>query len=276
MKKIAIALLVLILLGIMIPAGFSSESDYVTVIYGEITENNPEYKDYVNEYFTQNANINTQNSNNKVITQKNVDDMLGSEVNESYLYGHISSAVLLDLNGLKDLKVIVDSSKITSVSPEMYESALRSAGITKGIVYLTSPFEVTGDVELAGMLDAYESLTNIEIPASVKKAANMEIFTQAEIVENSNVSAENVTGLVSVCKKNMEGENVTPEAIERIIDNYTGENNLTISNHYKSKLANALFSVHSVQSDVELYKMRLTSVLEASTISQYSLYNIFS
>ena len=276
MKKIAIALLVLILLGIMIPAGFSSESDYVTVIYGEITENNPEYKDYVNEYFTQNAKINTQNSNNKVITQKNVDDMLGSEVNESYLYGHISSAVLLDLNGLKDLKVIVDSSKITSVSPEMYESALRSAGITKGIVYLTSPFEVTGDVELAGMLDAYESLTNIEIPASVKKAANMEIFTQAEIVENSNVSAENVTGLVSVCKKNMEGENVTPEAIERIIDNYTGENNLTISNHYISKLANALFSVHSVQSDVELYKMRLTSVLEASTISQYSLYNIFS
>ena len=276
MKKIAIALLAIILLGIMIPAGFSSESDYVTVIYGEITENNPEYKDYVNEYFTQNAKINTQNSNNKVITQKNVDDMLGSEVNESYLYGHISSAVLLDLNGLKDLKVIVDSSKITSVSPEMYESALRSAGITKGIVYLTSPFEVTGDVELAGMLDAYESLTNIEIPASVKKAANMEIFTQAEIVENSNVSAENVTGLVSVCKKNMEGENVTPEAIERIIDNYTGENNLTISNHYISKLANALFSVHSVQSDVELYKMRLTSVLEASTISQYSLYNIFS
>lgn len=277
MNKIAIAFLALILIGILMPVGFSSDSDSVVIMYGEITQNNPEYKDFVNEYFTNMTKINTKNTNNKVITQKNVNDMLGRYVDESYLYGHISSAVLLDLNGLKDLNVTVDRSKITVVTPEMYESALESAGITKGKFYLTSPFEINGDVELTGMLMAYESQTNIEIPDSVERAVNFEIFTQAGIVESSNVTSQNLTKLVSVCKKKMTDENIKNQTeIIKIINNYTKENNITLKNQDNVKLSNALIKVQSVQDDVKIYKIRLQSVLDDSTISQYSINNLIN
>ena len=72
----------------------------------------------------------------------------------------------------------------------MYISALKSSGITAGHVYVTSPVEATGESALAGIMNSYEEVTDVKIPDTVKEAANNEIYTQAEIVKNSNVDAE--------------------------------------------------------------------------------------
>ena len=54
--------------------------------------------------------------------------------------------------------VEVDNS-INTITPKMYMSALKSAGIQGGHVYVTSPVSATGESALAGIMDCYEQAT---------------------------------------------------------------------------------------------------------------------
>ena len=88
----------------------------------------------------------------------------------------------------------------------MYLSALKSAGITSGHVYVTSPVTATGESALAGIMNSYEVVTDVEIPDTVKEAANNEIYTQAEIVKNSKVNADDLSKLVDDVKEAVKEE----------------------------------------------------------------------
>ena len=71
-------------------------------------------------------------------------------------------------------------------------------------------------------MNSYEEVTNVKIPDTVKEAANKEIYTQAEVVENSDVSADKVSKLVDDVKSNRQRKNVTDHhTIVNIINNYT-------------------------------------------------------
>ena len=61
-----------------------------------------------------------------------------------------------------NLQVSVDKSKITTITGDMYLSALKSAGITSGHVYVTSPVSSTGESALAGIMNAYETATDAQ------------------------------------------------------------------------------------------------------------------
>ena len=101
-------------------------------------------------------------------------------------------------------------------------SALKSAGITSGHVYVTSPVTATGESALAGIMNSYEVVTEVEIPEPVKEAANNEIYTQAEIVKNSDVDADELSNLVDDVKEEVQENNVTDhKTIVNIINNYT-------------------------------------------------------
>jgi hypothetical protein len=120
---------------------------------------------------------------------------------KTYGSNQIFSSALVDLNDNAKLQVSVDKAKITTITGDMYLSALKSAGITSGHVYVTSPVTATGESALAGIMNSYEVATNVEIPETVKEAANNEIYTQAEVVQNSNVSSEKVSKLVDDVKE---------------------------------------------------------------------------
>ncbi len=261
MKKITIAILVLVLMGVLIPTGFATDSNLV-ITYGETTYAHNNYKSVVDAFFVNNANVDLNNVNSKVISADQVNQVSSGVTGKSYSSNQIFSSALLDLNDNDNLEVSVDKSKITTITGQMYISALKSAGITSGHVYVTSPVTATGESALAGIMNAYEEATDVEIPETVKEAANDEIYTQAEIVENSGVDANDLSDLVNQVKDEVSKDNVTDhDTIVNIINNYVQNNNINITSVDIENLASTIEEVQNVQGDVNYYKDQVSGFL---------------
>lgn len=261
MKKITVAILALILVGLLMPTGFAADSNLV-ITYGETTYANNDYKSVVDAFFVNQANVDLNNVNSKVITADQVNKVSSGITGKSYSSSQIYSSAFLDLNDNDNLEVSVDKSKITTITGNMYISALKSAGITSGHVYVTSPVSATGESALAGIMNAYEEATDVEIPENVKEAANDEIYTQAEIVENSGVDANNLSQLVDDVKQEVSNGNITDhDSIVNIINNHVQNNNINITNVDIENLADSIQQVQNVQGDVNYYKDKVSSFL---------------
>lgn len=265
MRKITILLLALILGGMLIPTGFAIDSN-VVITYGETTYSNSNYKSFVDNFFINQANVDINNVGIKTISADQVNQISSGITGKYYTSGQILSSALVDLNDNQNLKVSVDKSKITTITGDMYLSALKSAGITKGHVYVTSPVQATGESALAGIMNSYEEVTDVQIPDSVKEAANDEIYTQAEIVNNSGVNADDLSNLVNQVKDEVAGDNITNHnEIVNIITNKVENNNINITNVDIENLANSIEQVQNVQGDVNYYKDQVNDVFGNST-----------
>ena len=261
MRKITIFVLALILVGMLIPTGFATDSN-VVITYGETTQSNSDYKSIVDSFFVNQANVDISNVGVRTITANQVNQISGGITGKYYNSNQILSSALVDLNDNADLKVSVDKSKITTITGEMYISALKSAGITKGHVYVTSPVQATGESALAGIMNSYEEVTDVEIPDSVKEAANDEIYTEAEIVDNSGVDADELADLVNQVKEEVSADNVTDhDTIVNIINNYVENNNINITNYDIENLADSIEQVQNVQGDVNYYQDQVNDIL---------------
>ena len=271
MRKTTVLVLALILVGMLIPAGFSTDSN-VVITYGETTYSNSDYKSFVDNFFVSQANVDINNVGVKTISANQVNQISGGITGKYYNSNQILSSALVDLNDNADLKVSVDKSKITTITGDMYISALKSAGITKGHVYVTSPVQATGESALAGIMNSYEEVTDVEIPDSVKETANDEIYTDAEIVENSGVDANELSDLVNQVKDEVSADNVTDhDTIVNIINNYVENNNINITNVDIENLADSIEQVQNVQGDVNYYKDQVGDILGNSSASGFSL-----
>lgn len=265
-STIGIVILSIILVGMIIPIGFSGQADSVVITYGETTYGNANYKNTVDTFFQNQANVDLKNANSKVITASEVNKIASTITGKTYGSNQIFSSALVDLNDNAKLQVSVDKSKITTITGDMYLSALKSAGITSGHVYVTSPVTATGESALAGIMNSYEVATNVEIPETVKEAANNEIYTQAEVVQNSNVSSEKVSKLVDDVKETVKEENVTDhQTIVNIINNYTVVNNINITNSDIENLANAILQIQNAQGDKNNYESQVSDILNNTT-----------
>ncbi|WP_405296249.1 DUF1002 domain-containing protein [Methanobrevibacter sp.] len=260
----------------LLPTGFATDSNLV-ITYGETTYANNDYKSVVDSFFVDQANVDLNNVGSKVITADQVNEVSSGITGKSYSSGQIYSSALLDLNDNADLKVSVDKSKITTITGEMYISALKSAGITSGHVYVTSPVSATGESALAGIMNAYEEVTDVEIPENVKEAANDEIYTQAEIVENSGIDANELSNLVDQVKEEVSSDNITDhESIVNIINNHVENNNINITNTDIENLADTIEQVQNVQGDVNYYKEQVGNFLnDGNSTGGFSLDGLF-
>lgn len=267
MRKIAI-LLAIVLIGMLIPVGFSTSDTQLVATYGETTYNNANYKNTVDTFFTNQAGADLKTIDSKIITASEVNKISSTITGKTYSSSQIYSSALVDLNDNADLKVSVDKSKITTITGDMYLSALKSAGITAGHVYVTSPVTATGESALAGIMNSYEVVTDVEIPDTVKEAANNEIYTQAEIVKNSDVDAEELSDLVDDVKEEVQVNNITDHTtIVNIINNYTITNNINISNSDIENLASSIEQTQNVQGDVNNYQNQVSDVLNDTASS---------
>ena len=265
-STIGIVIFTLIVIGMIIPAGFSTADSQVVITYGETTHHNADYKNTVDDFFVRNANVGLHTIDSKIITASEVNKIASSITGKTYGSNQIYSCALLDLQNSGSLEVNVDKSKITTITGDMYLSALKSAGITQGKVYVTSPVTATGESALTGIMNCYEEITQVEIPDTVKEAANNEIYTQSEIVKNSNVSSEKLSDLVDDVKETVQEENVTDHTtIVNIINNYTITNNINISDSDIENLANSIEQVQNVQGDINSYETQINDVLGNTT-----------
>ena len=236
-RILAICLAFMLLAVAVIPTGFAVNTDQVVITYGETTYMNQQYKSIVDNYFAGRTNVNLNDVNSKVITAGDVNAISSGFSGKYYNSNQIFSSALLDLNQNGEITVDVDNS-ITTITPQMYMSALKSAGIQGGHVYVTSPVSATGESALAGIMDCYEEATDVEIPDNVKQAANQEISTEAEIMNNSNVSADDLSKLVDDVKEKVNEENITDHAtIVNIINDYSTNYNINISDSDIENLA---------------------------------------
>jgi len=264
MRKITIGMVILsiILIGMVIPAGFSGQANSVVITYGETTHANTNYKSDVDSFFKSQSNLDLSNAAEKIITASDVNKIASTITGRTYDSSEIFSSALVNLKENTDLKVSVDKDKITTITGDMYLSALKSAGIKSGHVYVTSPVTATGESALAGIMNCYEEATNVKIPETVKEAANKEIYTQAEVVEDSNASSDQVSKLVDDVKETVKKENVTDhQTIVNIIYNYTVNNNINITNSSIENLANSIEQIQNTQGDINTYENQVSEVL---------------
>ncbi|MBE6490985.1 MAG: DUF1002 domain-containing protein [Methanobrevibacter sp.] len=272
MRKITIAILALIVLAMIIPIGFSGEANSVVVTYGEATHANSAYKSTVDDFFNSYAHVDLNSADSRIIYASEVNQISTGISGKTYSSNQILSSALLDLNDNDNLEVSVDKSKIKTVTGDMYISALKSAGITAGHVYVTSPVSATGESALAGIMNSYEAATNVEIPESVKEAAADEISTQAEIVDNSGVDANSLSKLVDDVKQEVSKDNITDHnTIVNIINNYVQNNNINITNTDIENLADSIEQVQNVQGDVNYYKGQVSDFMGNATGSGFSI-----
>ena len=259
---IGIILLSIVLVGVAVPICFSAQTNTTVITYGETTYNNQGYKSFVDNFFKSQSGLDPSGIQYKIITAKEVNEVSSTITHKTYSSKDIYSCALVNLNEKGSIKVTVDTSKITTITPSMYISALKTAGVTQGHVYVTSPVPATGESALAGIMNSYEVATEVEIPDTVKEAANNEIYTQAEIVENSNVSAEELSDLVDDVKETVKEENVTDhQTIVNIINNYTINYNINITNSDIENLADSIEQIQNVQGDINNYQAEVSDVL---------------
>lgn len=261
-KSICLIIVVIIAIGVFIPFGSSDhvggQSSNVVVTYGETTYNNADYKNIVDKYF------NVKNPKETVITAGDVNKISSGISQRTYNSNQVFSCAMLDLGGNNNLQVDVDTSMITTVKPSMYKSALESAGITKGHVKITSPIQATGESALAGVMKSYEESTGKEIPTEVKDAANNELYTQTEIVNNTNASADDVAKLVDEVKDEVAKQNTTDrQTIINIVNNVASNNNINISNNDVNNLANSVQQTQSVQDKASGYQSQISDYVNS-------------
>ena len=267
MRKISIGMIILsiIIIGMLIPTGFSANDNQVVITYGETTHHNANYKNIVDTFFENQANVDLHAVDSKIITADEVNKISSTITGKYYNSEQIFSSALVDLNDNDNLEVSVDKSTITTITGDMYLSALKSVGITSGHVYVTSPVTATGESALAGIMNSYEVATEVEIPDTVKEAANNEIYTQAEIVQNSNVSADDLSKLVDDVKETVQEENVTDhQTIVNIINNYTINYNINITDSDIENLADSIEQIQNVQGDINSYQAEVSDVLNGT------------
>ena len=251
MRKITIAILALIVVAMLIPVGFSGEANSVVVTYGEATHANSNYKSTVDSFFTNQAHADLNSAESKIISADDVNKISTGITGKTYGSDQILSSALLDLNDNGNLKVSVDKSKITTITGDMYISALKSAGIT--------------------IMNSYEAATDVKIPESVKEAATDEIYTQAEVVNNSGVDADKLSKLVDDVKQEVSSDNVTDHnTIVNIINNYVQNNNINITNSDIENLASSIEQVQNVQGDVNTYKDKVSNFMGSDFLNSTS------
>ena len=273
---VGILLLSIVIFGIALPIGFSTQSHSKVISYGETTYNKQEYKSVVDDFFKQQANVDAKNVESKIITASEVNKVASKITQKTYTSEDIYSSALVDLSDPGNIKVTVDKSKITTITADMYISALKSAGINHGHVYVTSPVAASGESALTGIMNSYETASDVKIPEKVKQAANDEISTEADIVEKDNVSAQDLTKLVDNVKITVQNNNITDhKTIVNIIQNYTVNNNINMTNSSIEKLATSIGDVQSVQGDVKGYSNQITQVAGGNS-GGFSLDQIFS
>ena len=273
MRKTMI-ILAIILVGMLIPVGFSTSDTQVVITYGETTHHNANYKNTVDDFFVKQTGVDLYTIDSKIITAEEVNKISSTITGKTYGSNQIYSSALVDLNDNDNLEVSVDKSKITTITGDMYLSALKSAGITAGHVYITSPVSATGESALAGIMNSYEAATDVEIPDTVKEAANNEIYTQAEIVKNSDVDADELSKLVDDVKEEVAEKSVTDHpTIVNIINNYTTINNINITNSDIENLASSIEQIQNVQGDINSYQSEVSNVFNNTTNQTQGLFD---
>jgi len=263
MKKLLIGLFLII---IMLSPVYSASGFAVT--YGETTYGNANLKNTVNTYFQSKTSKNINDTTSKVVTASEVNLISTNITGKTYPSSQIFSCAMVDLSYNQGIDVVVDTSKITVVTPKMYANALESCGINNGYVVVSSPVSASGEAALAGVLDSYEIAVGTPIPEQAKKAATEELHTETQIVNETGVDPNKIADLFSNVKNQAQSQNLQdPTKIKVIVVNIANSMNINLTDPQAQQIANTISDSQKAQSSLTSFKNQLQNATKQATKS---------
>lgn len=272
MKKILLGILVILMT--LVPI-YSASGLVITL--GEATADNSVYKNTVITYFQSNSDKNMSDATTSVITASEVNLISENISGTTYTSNEIVSCALVDLSYSPGIDVVVDTSKITLVTPKMYENALKSTGITNGYVVVTSPVSATGESALAGVLKSYEVAAGTTIPDDAKKAATQTIYTQSDIANQTNQSADTIADLFEKAQTEVQNQNLTNVTqIQTIVVNVANNMNINLTDQQAQEIATSLSNSQQAQGSLDDFKSSLENATQEASQSSGILNQIWT
>jgi uncharacterized protein YpuA (DUF1002 family) len=263
MKKFIIGLILII---IMLSPVYSASGFAVT--YGETTYANANLKTTMDSYFQSKTSKNITDATSKVVTASEVNAISTNITGNTYPSSQIFSCAMVDLSYNQGIDVVVDTSKITVVTPKMYANALESCGINNGYVVVSSPVSASGEAALAGVLDSYEIAVGTPIPEQAKKAATEELHTQTQIANQTGQDPNKIADLFSNAKNQVKSQNLQdPSKIKVIVVNVANNMNIHLTDQQAQQIANTISDSQKAQSSLTDFKNQLQNATNQATKS---------
>lgn len=254
-KYIAGFLLVLVLTApIYAVSGFS-------ITIGEATNSNAAYKSSMLTYFQSKTDKNISDATTKVITAAEVNQVSQNVTGLVYPSSKIFSCAMVDLSYNDGIKVIVDKSKVTVVTPQMYANALQSSGIDRGYVVVSSPVPASGEAALTGVLKSYEIAVGTPIPEEAKQASTEELYLETQLVNQTGQSGDDIAQLFSDVKNQTQNQNLQdPDQIKVIVVNVANQMNINLSDNQTQQIADSVANSQKVRGNLTNFQNQLQNI----------------
>lgn len=200
-----------------------------------------------------------------------------NEEEHKYLGSHMSKAQI-GSKALSSAKIVIGkpgsgvsatSNHINWVTNDMYLNAMITAGVKDAHVSITAPFDVSGTAALTGIIKAYETTTDTEIPEEQKQVANEEIVKTAQL--SDSIGAEETTTLMTNIKEELaQNQPETREEMQTLIINTANNLNITIPEAQLTGLVDLFMNMkdaninwNAVGDQLEQAKQQFTDFIES-------------
>ncbi len=195
----------------------------------------------------------------------------------AYLEGYVDSSII----GTRSISCVyvellgsgagmnVTTSNITWCTPEMYISALATAGITDARIIVAAPFEVSGTAALTGIYKAYEDMTGQKLDSIAKLVSTQELTITGELAQE--IGSMDSTSIVQDLKMMLdETQNMTDDQIRQEIIQIAAQYNVSLTDTQINQLISLCRSLEGLDADqlkarVEEVQSTLNKVSTAKT-----------
>ncbi len=195
----------------------------------------------------------------------------------AYLEGYVDSSII----GTRSISCVyvellgsgagmnVTTSNITWCTPEMYISALATAGITDARIVVAAPFEVSGTAALTGIYKAYEDMTGQKLDNIAKLVSTQELTITGSLAQE--IGSMDSTSIVQDLKMMLdETQNMTDDQIRQEIVQIAAQYNVTLTETQINQLISLCRSLEGLDADqlksrVEEVQNTLNKVSTAKT-----------
>ena len=202
------------------------------------------------------------------MTNEEERSILNGYVDESIIGTRSISCVYLELLE-EGAGLDVTTSNISWCTPEMYMSALATAGVTDAKLIVAAPFAVSGTAALPGVYKAYENITGEKLDDLAKLVSTQELTITGELAEE--IGDMDSTSIVNDLKLILnETRHMTDAEIRAQIVAIAGEYSVTLTDKQLDQLITLCRSLEgldgeALKSRVEQVQSTLKKVSEAKT-----------
>ena len=202
------------------------------------------------------------------VTNAEEREYLEGYVDESLIGTRSISCVYVELLA-EGAGMDVTTSNITWCTPEMYISALATAGITDAKIVVAAPFEVSGTAALTGVYKAYEDLTGKKLDDLAKAVSTQELTITGELA--NEIGEMDSTSIVNDLKMMLdETAQMTNEEMREQIIQIPATYNVNLTENQINQLISLCRSLEGLDADalksrVEEVQNTLKKVSDAKT-----------